>query len=373
MKILCLSRAPLDFRGGIPAYCLNLYKNKLFNVINYSYDINKNLKVKLTRNISNIPEIVFPSEFKFGTIAISIKYVLEIIFRTKNVDIIHLQHPDPLSAFSSIIFKLRYPKTKLVVSWHADIYKNYLMVAPILVILDIILYAFSSKIIFFTPEHLKNSFISKIKWLKSKTKIIHNCIQIKEKIYQEKIFNKYGIKNKNEINLLSIGRLVNYKGYEYSIKSLKYINHNVKYRIIGNGPLKEKLSILIRELNLEDKVYLEGEVSEKTKIKLLLDADIFIFPSINRAEAYGLVQLEAMAFKLPIINTNLRNGVNYLAPKDIAITCNPKNDYEIFKSIQELIFNNKKYITLSQKSFNNFKKFNVDEMRLGFKKLIEDI
>ena len=42
-KILCLSRAPLDYFGGIPAYCVNLYKNGKFDVTTYSYDINKRM------------------------------------------------------------------------------------------------------------------------------------------------------------------------------------------------------------------------------------------------------------------------------------------------------------------------------------------
>ena len=44
MRILCLSRAPLDYKGGIPAYCLNLYSEKSFNVVNYSYDISEGIK-----------------------------------------------------------------------------------------------------------------------------------------------------------------------------------------------------------------------------------------------------------------------------------------------------------------------------------------
>ena len=66
---------------------------------------------------------------------------------------------------------------------------------------------------------------------------------------------------------------------------------------------------------------------------------IFFFPSINQSEAFGLVQLEAMFFKLPIINTNLNNGVNFLAPKKVAITCEPKNPNDIAKAILKLINN----------------------------------
>ena len=46
IKILCLSRAPLDFFGGIPSTCLNLYKDIDLDVTSYSYSIKNNLKKK---------------------------------------------------------------------------------------------------------------------------------------------------------------------------------------------------------------------------------------------------------------------------------------------------------------------------------------
>ena len=74
MKILCLSRAPLDYIGGIPSYCLNLYRFINFEVENFSYDLSGNIKKKEVRLFSNIKETLFPSQFISGTIAISIEY-----------------------------------------------------------------------------------------------------------------------------------------------------------------------------------------------------------------------------------------------------------------------------------------------------------
>ena len=73
-KILCLSRAPLDYFGGIPAYCVNLYKNGKFDVTTYSYDINKKITKLNERRIKKIKEFCFPSEISFGTFAISFGY-----------------------------------------------------------------------------------------------------------------------------------------------------------------------------------------------------------------------------------------------------------------------------------------------------------
>ena len=132
MKILCLSRAPLDFRGGIPAYCLNLYLNKDFDVTNYSYDLSKKLKKVNVRNIKNIKEIVYPSQLVLGTIAISLQYFISILKNSYKYEFIHVQHPDPFSGISVIFAKILNPKIKIIVTWHADIYSSYFFIAPLL-------------------------------------------------------------------------------------------------------------------------------------------------------------------------------------------------------------------------------------------------
>ena len=80
-----------------------------------------------------------------------------------------------------------------------------------------------------------------------------------------------------------------------------------------------------------------------------------------------------MSYGLPIINTNLNNGVNYLAPPNIAITCKIKSANEIFEAIKDLTNNKLFYKQKSDSAFLNLKRFNIDEMRSKFKKIIQEI
>ena len=371
MKILCLSRAPLDYKGGIPAYCLSLYSNKKFKINNFSFDLSKSLKKVKKRTFNNIKENVYPSQIVIGTMALSIEYLFSILKNSSKFDLIHLQHPDPFSSICTILAKLINPKLKLLITWHADIYGSYKLIAPILFLLDIILYSLSSKIIFFTPQHLKNSIINNIYFLRKKVKLIPFCFDIenRDKVLKKKV----PLSQKRVINILSIGRLVSYKGYEYAIKAISKTNPRIKYRIIGVGPLEKKLKKLIYSYNLEDRVFLMGEVDEIMKKDLLSKADIFLFPSISNSEAYGLVQLEAMANRLPIINTFLNNGVNYLAPETVAITCNIMDSKELYDSIIKLLNDNNFYYLESDASFNNLSRFNYKKMISSFCKLLKEI
>jgi glycosyltransferase involved in cell wall biosynthesis len=371
MRILCLSRAPLDYKGGIPAYCLNLYSEKSFNVVNYSYDISKGIKSTKKRTIKGIKEKVFPSEIKFGTIAFSLGYINSILKNLSKFDVIHLQHPDPFSGICTLLSKLLKPKIQIILTWHADIYKSYIFASPFLFLLDLIIYSLSSKIIFFTPSHLNSSFIRKIFFLRKKAIIIPCCLDIK--FSKESFCLRKGIKNKEEINVISIGRLVKYKGYKYAINAIKNLNEKIKYTIVGGGPLEDELKNLINLYKLNKRVHLIGEISDKRKNDILSKADIFLFPSISSSEAYGLVQIEAMAKGLPIINTYINNGVNYLAPPDVAVTCKKKNSMEITRAIDKLINDEVFYEDKSLKSKRNFSKFEINNMRNQYKKILNDL
>ena len=370
-KILCLSRAPLDYFGGIPAFCLNLYKNFGYKVTSYSYSIKK-IKKTINRKYEYINEYVFPSELTFGTFAISLRYFLKIIKNNKKFKYIHLQYPDPFSAAAVLISKLFNPKLKIYVTWHAEIYKTYYLISPFLFIQDLIIFFVANKVIYFTPSHIKDSFLAKISFIKNKIVIIPNSIDIN---YVKNFFKSKGnsnlLKEKNKVNLLSIGRLVEYKGYQYAIKSLVNLKEDFLYNIIGEGPLKKELQNLIKILNLENRVKLLGEISETEKFLKLNDADIFLFPSITTSEAYGLVQLEAMCFELPIINTNLNNGVNFLAPPDVAITCQVRNINDLTNGIKSLVENESLYQDKVSRIKNNLKRFSIEDMINAYKNIFK--
>ena len=369
-KILCLSRAPLNYRGGIPRTCINIYGENNFNVEVHSYDLTNSNGHKIKRRINNINEIVHPSEFVRGTIAFSKSYLNYILKNSNQYDYIHIQHPDPLSALGCIISKLIYPKCKIVVTWHAEIYKSYLLFAPILILIDLILFHLSYKLIYFTPYHIKDSILSNVPSFRKKIILIPHCI--KSPIINPSEIDKkrnISIQLRKEIRIISIGRLVEYKGYEYAIKSLKNVDKKVIYTIIGSGPLKDKLMNLVNTMNLEDRVKFLGQVSDKQKEEVLYNSDIFLFPSINKSEAYGLVQLEAMFFRLPIINTYLGNGVNYLAPREISMTCRVKSKLDISKAINKLISDNSFYIHMSNKSYRNSMNYNFKDMIEKYKLL----
>lgn len=123
------------------------------------------------------------------------------------------------------------------------------------------------------------------------------------------------LKNNETVKILTVARLVEKKGIEYSIRAFskaleKY--PNLQYKIIGDGYLRESLENLILELELSGKVQLLGWMTQEEILKFYADSHIFILASVTASngdrEGQGLVLQEAQATGLPVIST-VHNGI----------------------------------------------------------------
>lgn len=135
-----------------------------------------------------------------------------------------------------------------------------------------------------------------------------------------------------------VGRLVEYKGLDILLNAISRIDAQLV--IIGDGPLRGKLERLSRSLGISDRVLFYGRLSQ-SDIKIFLHAaQLLVLPSITVAEAYGLVQMEAMAAGCPIVNTNLPTAVPHIARHDLeGLTVPPKDPVALARACEAIIDN----------------------------------
>src|SRR5690606_11020258 len=96
----------------------------------------------------------------------------------------------------------------------------------------------------------------------------------------------------NKKIIFSLGRLVEYKGYEYLIKSAKFLDDSYQILIGGKGPLQEELQQLIDENNLNARVKLLGFMTDEQVTAYYQVCDLFCLSSILKTEAFAIVQIE---------------------------------------------------------------------------------
>jgi len=117
---------------------------------------------------------------------------------------------------------------------------------------------------------------------------------------------------RTEFTFVSVGRLVEKKGLEYAIRAVarcrqKDPETKLNLRIVGDGPLLEKLRDIINDLKIEEIVWLDGSLPREEVKARLLAANAFVLPSITTdmgdTEASPVAISEAMAMGLPVIST----------------------------------------------------------------------
>ena len=107
---------------------------------------------------------------------------------------------------------------------------------------------------------------------------------------------------------LYLGRLVYYKGLDYLLDALALVPE-LRLVVAGDGVLRESLHAHAERLGLQDRIYWTGALSEADVSAVYSGADFFVLPSTHRTEAFGLVQVEAMAAGLPVVSARLGTGV----------------------------------------------------------------
>jgi len=112
--------------------------------------------------------------------------------------------------------------------------------------------------------------------------------------------------------ILSVGRLVPFKGFEILLEACAELdrrNFNFRCQIVGDGPLRAKLTKMVDDLKLHDRIELCGALSQDEVFSRIRSCDIFALASVvdtaGASDVFPTVILEAMACARPVVSTRL--------------------------------------------------------------------
>ena len=166
----------------------------------------------------------------------------------------------------------------------------------------------------------------------------------------------------DRVVLFTVRNLVQRMGLENLIHSLKIINEQAPDLFLvlgGSGPLKDSLSALMRQLDLESHIRFTGFISEDELPDYYRMADFFVLPT-RELEGFGLVTLEAMASGLPVMGTPVGGTQEILGKID-----------------QNFLFKDSSADSMASLILENYQKMKADhqiwgEMSLRCRKFVED-
>lgn len=139
--------------------------------------------------------------------------------------------------------------------------------------------------------------------LEDKCEVINNLVNIDR--IKEKVKEEVQIDKNDKLRFISVGRLHKIKGYDRLLEAVSKLEkenliENVEFKIYGDGPEKENLLLKIDNLGLNEKFKLMGETSNP--YSKIINSDLFILSSFF--ETFGLVIVEAMTLKVPVLATS---------------------------------------------------------------------
>lgn len=332
LKVLHIGKFYYPYRGGIETFLYNLctYLKDKIDVEVLAANTNFNT---VTEEIDGIRVTRAASAGVFLSTPICPSF-LEYI-RLSDADIIHIHSPNPMAEMAYLLSG--YGK-RAVVSYHSDILRQKITGALYTPFQKRLLRQVN-RIVAATPNHIKYSPV--LAAFREKSVVIPYGIDlsryemtdnIKEKVSEIK--NIYGGRH----IILFVGRLIYYKGVEYLIQAM----HDVEavLLIVGSGNEEAKLKNLAFNLGISEKCIFLGEVTDEYLVSLYHSCDTMVLSSIERTEAFGIVQIEAFACGKPVISTNLKTGVPYVNQNGkTGLVVEPRSHRAISNAIKILLSN----------------------------------
>ena len=275
----------------------------------------------------------------------------------RNYDVIHIHHPDPMAALA-----LRFSgfRGKVVLHWHSDIVRQNKLLTyyrP----LQSWLIRRADVIVGTSPVYLRES--PELQNVQQKTLCIPIGIceprvdHFKTSVLRAQYAGKKIV--------FSLGRLVSYKGFEYLVDAAKLLPDDYVVLIGGKGNQYDFLNNKIQTEGLQDKVKLLGYIPDDMIHAYFDGCTLFCLSSVDKREAFAIVQIEAMAHGKPIVSVDIPgSGVPWVNKHGVSgINVPPRNSQALAEAIRQLCSDEVTYQQYCRQSRQHFEElFRRDTM-----------
>lgn len=249
----------------------------------------------------------------------------------KNADVVEIHVPFPLADLALMLSGFR---GRVVVAWHSDVVKQKrLMILYKPLMMKMLRRA--DCIITATEGHVDGS--DYLPQFREKCRVIPYGITPEEYLaVKRKPILSERCSNPDSVKVFFTGRLVYYKGVDVLLRAFERVD-GCELFIVGTGELEPNLKKYVSAHSMEKKVHFLGFLPDEQLRQAYADCDIFVLPSVAKSEAFGIVQLEAMVYGKPVINTRLPSGVPYVsADGETGFTVPPSDETALAEAINRL-------------------------------------
>lgn len=306
--------------------------------------------------VSNLKVNRLIPKFKFGNAA----WLNQLPAEFKNLDVVHLHYPFLGGVRVVLKFKKQNPQIPLVVTYHMDLIgkswkRIFFKIYSILTIPKI--FEVADKIIVSSLDYAESGLLKKylLQNPKKFTEVPFGVeISSGNKLTKEELRKILGIKDDEKI-ILFVGGLDKahyFKGLEILLnvfKELVLIDKLLRLLIIGDGDMRGYYQKEVERLGLSNRVLFLGKIKTGQLSNYYAAADLFVLPSLDSSEAYGMVLLEAMVNGTPVIASDLP-GVRGLVKMAGGETVKPNNVQDLQQVLKKLLVDDARRKEMGEKA-----------------------
>ena len=228
--------------------------------------------------------------------------------RAAGFDIVHLQFPaDPMAHLAAALLPRGVAR---IVTWHSDIVRQQRLLRLYRPLLDRLLRS-ADAIIAPTPAHISTSQQMGAVRDQARYRVIPYGFDLRRFAERAALAEDIRRRYAGRFLVFALGRHVYYKGFEFLLRALAELPE-ASLVLGGTGPLSGQLRGLARDIGVAARVDFAGRIAEAELPAYYQACDVYCLPSVERAEAFGIVQLEAMAAGKPVVCCELGNGVTWV-------------------------------------------------------------
>jgi glycosyltransferase involved in cell wall biosynthesis len=323
-------------KGGIEKH-LNLLTNGLLDRGVQVEVLVSNTRLKMEiDHFNGFPIYKVPQLGRISSAPLNVTLPFWIRKLGAKADILHFHFPNPTSEAAYLISGL---KKKVVVTYHSDIIRQVYLKK----FYEPLMHCFlnrANRIIATSQKYVETS--QTLINYKEKCEVIPlgiNIDQFNINSRNDRMEKVGRIRRKHELPLiLFVGRFRYYKGVHVLIQAMR----NIDAKLLIAGPELESGDIkkVIAEAGVRHKIDVLGELSDDMLSDYLHACDIFALPSVKRSEAFGIVQLEAMACAKPVVCTEIGTGTSFVnIHEKTGLVVPPNNPDALAKAINLLLKN----------------------------------
>jgi rhamnosyl/mannosyltransferase len=301
MRVLQLGKFYEPVVGGIETHLSLLSEGLAASGVHVEVLVHHTERVTARETVRGIPVTRVGSLGRLLSANLSPGLIREL---SRPFDILHLHVPHPMGMLAYVMS--RKPRHALVVTHHSDIVKQARTRAALKPLFRSVMTR-ADAVISTSERYLSSS--AELGPYRAKARVIPYGIDLsaftpalRESPKAREIRARHG-----GPLILAAGRLIYYKGFEVLLDAMKTVRGHLL--LVGDGPLRQKLTARARRNGIDDRVTFVGNVPNAEMGGYYGAADVFVLPSVARSEAFGIVQIEAMASGLPVVNTALASGV----------------------------------------------------------------